>query len=286
MYTLKIQNASGELFDLTHDRSAYSLIKVTGLTPPKAQINTTTAGVLDGTFFNSARVDERNIVLTVVIEGDIETNRQQLYRIFPSKSKCRVYFKNTNMDVQIDGYVEVVDGDLFVKREQMQISIICPRPFWQALSEVAYELSTTLRRFEFPFSIEESPGVPISEYSPNPQIFLYNDGSVPCGFTASIEISGSCTGLTLYNLTTQTKIGLLPSIALQAGDVVEISTIPGSLSIKLRRESDEINLINWLSTGSTFFTLATGENILYYDMTGSSSDVHCDIFPVFLYGGV
>jgi hypothetical protein len=173
-----------------------------------------------------------------------------------------------------------------VKREQMQISIICPRPFWQALSAVSYELSTTLRRFEFPFSIAETPGVPISEYSAAPQITVYNDGSVPCGFTASIEISGSCTGLTIYNLTTQAKIGLLPSIALQAGDIVEISTIPGSLSIKLRRESDEINLINWLSNGSTFFTLATGENLLYYSLTGSPSNVHCDLFPVFLYGGV
>lgn len=84
MYTLKIQNSAGELFELTHNRSQYSLIHVTGLTPPKANINTSAAGTIDGEFYNSARVNMRNIVLTIVIEGDIEANRQHLYRIFRS----------------------------------------------------------------------------------------------------------------------------------------------------------------------------------------------------------
>lgn len=289
MYTLKIQNAAGELFDLTHDCRNYRLIHVSGLTPPKANINTSTAGTLDGAFYNSARLDQRNIVLTVVLEGDIEANRQRLYRIFPIKSECTVFYKSRNMDVRIDGYVELVDGDLFSKREQMQISILCPRPYWTTLGLVAYELSTTMAEFEFPFCIEESPGVSISEYSQNPTISIYNGGSVPCGFKAYVEIAAGSAGVqevALFNLTTQKKIQLKANHTLQAGDVLYISTVPGELRFYLFRNVEKINYINYMTADSEFFALALGENLLYFTCTGDMDDVHIDINPELLFAGV
>jgi len=287
MYTLKIQNSAGELFELTHNRSQYSLIHVTGLTPPKANINTSAAGTIDGEFYNSARVNMRNIVLTVVIEGDIETNRQHLYRIFPIKSPCTVFFKNENMDVKIDGYVEIVDGDLFSVREQMQISILCPRPFWSALGLVAYELSTTVAMFSFPFSIAATPGIPISEYTQQPIITIHNDGSVPCGFTADIEIAAESQGvsdLTLYNLTTQKRLQIDANLV--ANDRIRISTIPGSLSIEIIRDGTTYNAINNMASGSSFFPLEVGDNILYFTCTGDADDVGINVTPMFLYAGV
>ena len=287
MYTLKIQNSAGELFELTHNRSQYSLIHVAGLAPPKANINTSAAGTIDGEFYNSARVNMRNIVLTVVIEGDIEANRQHLYRIFPIKSPCTVFFKNRNMDVKIDGYVEIVDGDLFSVREQMQISILCPRPFWSALGLVAYELSTTVAMFSFPFSIAATPGVPISEYTQQPTITIHNDGSVPCGFTADIEIAAESQGvsdLTLYNLTTQKRLQIDANLV--ANDRIRISTIPGSLSIEIIRGGTTYNAINNMASGSSFFPLEVGDNILYFSCTGDADDVGINITPMFLCAGV
>lgn len=289
MYTLKIQNAVGDLFELSDMRSAYSIIHVSGITPPKANINTSAAGTLDGAFYNSARLNMRNIVLDIVIEGDIETNRQQLYRIFPMKSACTVFFKNQNMDVKIEGYIEVVDGDVCTRREQIQISILCPRPYWTTLGLVAYELSTTVRMFSFPFCIEESPGVPISEYSQNPIITICNSGSVPCGFKAYIEIAAGSSGVqevALFNLTTQKKIQLASNHTLQAGDVLYISTEPGKLRFFLYRNSETINYINQMTADSEFFTLALGENLLYFTCTGDMDDVHIDINPELLFAGV
>lgn len=289
MYSLKIQNATGEIFDLSDMRSRYSIIHVSGLTPPKAAINTSPAGVLDGEFFNSARLNMRNIVLDIVIEGDIETNRQHLYRIFPSKSACTVFFKNKNMDVKIDGYIEVVDGDVCVRREQMQISILCPRPYWTTLGLIAYELSTTLALFEFPFSIEESPGIPLSEYSENPTIEVFNSGSAPCGFNAYIEIAAGSSGISdaaLFNLTTQKKIQLAAGYTLQPGDTLWISTVPGMLRYQLIRNGEYINFVNRMTSDSEFFTLALGENLLYITCTGDIDDVHVDIRPELLFAGV
>ncbi|MBQ1574074.1 MAG: phage tail family protein, partial [Clostridiales bacterium] len=152
MYSLKIENTNGEIFELTHDFSNYYVTDVSGLTPPATTINTAKAGIIDGTFFNSASVEERNIVISLTINGDIEANRQKLYRIFPRKTACTVYFKNANRDVKIQGYVETIESDLFSKREKAQISIICPRPYFEDLATIYAELAATLSMFEFPFA--------------------------------------------------------------------------------------------------------------------------------------
>lgn len=286
MYTLKIENAAGEIFELTHNRSNYSLTKVTGLTPPAANINTSAAGTIDGTFFNSARVNQRNIVLYITLEGDIEANRQNLYRIFPIKSPCTVYFRNEHFDVKIDGYVEIVDGDLFSMREQMQISIICPRSYWTALAQVAYELSTVVKMFSFPFSIAERPGVPMSEYTVSPVISIINGGSVPCGFTATIEFTGTVSGFKLVNATTQKYFGFLPSLQFQAGDVLEISTVSGELYARVTRSGAIVSVMNSLDGDSEWLKLALGENRLSYTISGDMDDVDISIDPALLYAGV
>ena len=52
--------------------------------------------------------------------------------------------------MKIKGYVETLEGDIFSVREQMQISIICPKPFWEDMQAIYDELSTIIHRFHFP----------------------------------------------------------------------------------------------------------------------------------------
>ncbi|MDE7094681.1 MAG: phage tail family protein, partial [Oscillospiraceae bacterium] len=139
MFTLKIENTRGEIFELTNNEQDYAIVGVSGLTRPDTTVNTS-SGVSDGEYYNSSKVGMRNIVIDILLRGDIETNRQRLYRIFPLKTACTVYFKNYNRDVKIKGYVEVLDGDLFVEQEQIQISIICPQPYFESLQTIHTEL--------------------------------------------------------------------------------------------------------------------------------------------------
>ena len=137
MYTLKIKNSRGEIYELTHNRQQYSVVKVTGLTRPMTNINTASAGTQDGEVFSSSHTNRRNIVITLVLEGDIEANRQRLYRIFPAHSPVTVYYRTANRDLYIDGYVEILDGDLYEARTSMQISIICPDPYFRNAAQIA-----------------------------------------------------------------------------------------------------------------------------------------------------
>ena len=153
MYTAQIENSSGNLFTLTGNEPVYQILSITGLNPPNAQINTTTIVGLDGAVFNSSKLETRNLVLTIKINGDVETNRLLLYSYFKTKDKCTFYYSNNSRDVSIEGYVESVECDLFSNNELAQISIICPYPYFKALTQIITDFSNVTPQFVFPFSI-------------------------------------------------------------------------------------------------------------------------------------
>lgn len=291
MFTLKIENTNGEIFELSHNTQNYAVVGVQGLTRPQTAINTSTGGGLDGAFFNSARVEMRNIVIDIILNGDIEANRQQLYRIFPQKTACTVYFANKNMDVKISGYVEVLDGDLFTQREAVQISIICPRPFWEDMNAIYTELSNILRMFQFPFAIAETPGVPMSEILDYPVCTINNVGDVPCGCVITINIANDGTGenpvsnLKIFNVTTQEFFGF-SGRTFGAGDQITINTMSGQLSATLNRGGTITNLLNYVADGSTWFKLAIGENNFTFTCDDNADAVDIMFETAMLYGGV
>ena len=84
MFTLSVENDRGEKLELTHNKK-YTVTNITGLNPPKATINTSPVSNFDGVRQNGSRAEPRNLVITVVIEGDIEANRINLYKYFKIK---------------------------------------------------------------------------------------------------------------------------------------------------------------------------------------------------------
>lgn len=284
MFTLKIKNANGETFELTHNSENYLITDIQGLTRPQAAINTSTGGALDGTFFNSSRVEQRNLVITVELHGDIEANRQQLYSICSINKPCTIFFKNKNRDVQIIGYVETLEGDLFTSDEKMQISIICPRPYFEDLNAIYTELSEIVRLFEFPFCIEESDPIPFSEIVDYPLCTVKNSGDVECGCKMTVEVTGSVTGLTIHNSTTQKFFGL--NYSFTAGDTITIDTISGEMGVSLLRSGVITNLLNYVTAGSTWIKLALGDNDFTFTTTTGDDAVRVTFVSTNLYGGV
>lgn len=164
MFTLKIKNNRGEIYELTHNRRQYSILDITGLTLPQCNVNMISSAGQDGGEYSSSHLNPRNIVITLALEGDIETNRQLLYTIFPLHSPVTVYYQTFNRDLYIDGYLESIDGSLFAQRETMQISIICPDPYFRN------RYLATARAENGAYSIR-------------------NGGDVPVGFVAEITVS-------------------------------------------------------------------------------------------------
>ena len=119
-----------------YDNTNYALTSVDGILPPKANVNTAALATKDGSVFNSARLNNRNVVLTVYPLGAIETNRMALYSFFKAKKPVRLYLATKSRSAYVDGWVESVSGSLFDQKEKLQVSVICPDPWLKAVTPV------------------------------------------------------------------------------------------------------------------------------------------------------
>jgi len=189
LYTLIAQNKYGEQLELTHNE-AYVITDIDGIDPPDAVINTTRNANVDGSIYNSSYVDNRTITITLAINGPAEANRIQLYQFFKAKYPVRLYYKNATRDVYIDGYVRNIQIDFFNKKQIAQITIICPNPFFNGVSDSITEFGTVEGLFEFPFNIEESANlldVTADTTTTNGITFTVNDDG-------TITVDGTATG--------------------------------------------------------------------------------------------
>lgn len=70
--TVTVTNNRGEVmtFDLAFpEKSGFAISRIEGVGPVKANVNTMKMATVDGSVFNSARIDERNIVITFIPTG-------------------------------------------------------------------------------------------------------------------------------------------------------------------------------------------------------------------------
>lgn len=230
MFILRIENTKGNEIRLTQNESEYQIVNVEGLAPPKAELYTNVVASMDGGKFKSSKMDMRNLVLTVKINGDVEANRINLYKYFGAGKWCKVYYKNGSRDVYIEGYVETIDCDLFTINQQMQISIVCPTPYFKSVDIIYTDISIVIAGFTFPFTIDEA-GVIISQLIPNKVTTVINDGEFATGFEIVMRaLADNISTPTIYNSDTGEYISV--SVLLNKGDVLRINTNKGSKSIK------------------------------------------------------
>lgn len=107
---------------------------IQGLEPVKAEIVTTPLATGRGETRQGSSTGKRNIVLSLGLNPDwveqtMATLRQQLYRYFMPEEWCKLRFISDHLPtVDIEGYVESMDPNIFTEDPEYQISIICPQP--------------------------------------------------------------------------------------------------------------------------------------------------------------
>lgn len=259
MLDIRVKNERGEI--LTFSQDPRYEVTASGISPAGATINLSKSAMDDGARYNSSRVDERNIVLTVYILRDAERARIDLYRYLPPKHRCTLYLKNGARDVCIDGYVETLECDLYGLGQQAQVSILCPDPYFRSTSSRRVEIGKVLPMFEFPFAIE-ADGMEFSRLYDDMVGTVVNEGDVESGLTMELRASGKVVDPRIYNTQTRQNIGL--AMELMQGDVVTIDTHIGEKSVTLLRNGIETNIINRLAGRPDWLQLGTGANTFTY----------------------
>ena len=230
MLKLSIRNYNGTTTSILPS-PYFTVTSVSGLTPPKANINVTSAAFMDGSIFNSAAAKDRNIVINFVVESPAEANRLKLYAAAPIKQPCTVNIQTGSRNVSILGYVETVEVNPFAQKETAQISIICPNPWFVGAAQTK-NISSNSDSFE-------------------------NLGDIASGAEFTLTVGAAMNSLTLEDAS---YAFFEVDYAFQLNDIVTINTGRGLKSVILNRGTSYVNLINYVAAGSTWLQISGGLN--------------------------
>lgn len=280
--------------------SGFLITDIRGIGPAKASINTTEISTGDGSSYNSARLNARNIVLQFELlpNPTVEDTRQLSYKYFPIKKKLTLVIETDNRLCEATGYVESNEPILFAKQETIQISITCPDPYFYSASEKDNNVtvfSGDEPAFEFPFS-NESLSEPMIEFgimsNDNVKSVIYN-GDAEIGITLTIHAIGPASNITIYNSGTgesmsidTKKIETLTGSGLVFGDDIIITTVKRNKSIRLLRAGKYTNILNCLNKNADWFQLAKGDNVFRYTAETGAENLQFKIENRTIFEGV
>ncbi|MBR2540396.1 MAG: phage tail family protein [Mogibacterium sp.] len=270
MFTLIAQNKYGQRLELTHNQ-AYVVKSIEGIDPPEGVINTTRNADADGSVFNSAYVNNRQIIITLAINGPAEQNRINLYKYFKSKYPVRLFYKNESRDVYIDGYVKKPMIDFFAEKQIAQITIFCPSPFFKGATDIITDFSSVESAFEFPFEIEAADpiefGIIIDEIEKN---IIYH-GDVETGAVITLDARGSVANPIIANLDTNQFFKL--NLSMARGDRIIINTTKKQKSARLISNGVVSNVVGSIADGSTWLQILPDDNMLQITATSGSENL-------------
>ncbi len=306
--SVTVTNAKGEplLISLSDPwASGLAVTGISGLGPVKADVSVTSYASRDGAVFNTARVDTRNIVLSMIFvsrgNDSIETIRQRSYQFFPVKQRITLKFVTDNREAVIDGYVESNEPDIFNKCESTQISVICPDPYF-------YDSSTTQKTsflakvgaFHFPFANEGVGKKSIIMGKITRRLtksFIY-DGEGRTGAVIQLDFLGEVTGkITISNKTTGQN--MIIDTALFAGsykiaksDRIQVNTNPGNKYVRLAKSvngtaaTSGVNILNCIASGSEWLEIIHGENDFSVTADNGQENIDVSVRTVIRYEGL
>lgn len=281
-YTLKVKNHKEDILNLTASKD-YTVYKIEGLQPPQVTIATAKKAVSDGSTINRLSVENRNIVIYMTIEGDVEANRIKLYKYFPLKQYVTIYFENGVRDVSIEGVVELIECDLFTNRQVAQISLICPQPYFKSADDLITYFSSIESLFEFEFSIPEE-GIEFSAIKTAERKAIVNTGDVENGIIIDLYATGAVSKPVIYDVLNRTYIRL--NCDLQANDQIIINTNVDNKAITLIRDGETSNAMGYMTPDSKWLILNSGDNVFTYGAESGSENLQVTFTTALLYGGV
>lgn len=302
-----------------------AVIGVDGLGPVECDINTTDYSVLvDGSLFNSARAQSRNIVMTLQFLDNyksIEEVRHDTYQFFPLKKKLRFVVETDFRICETEGWVESNTPSIFDKSEGCQISIICTRSwFYDVTRKAEIKLQAIANGFKFKFANNINPAnqfqfrfanrsltqnelqfydsnidnhIKFGEIDRSQQKTLTYNGEVETGVTISIITKRDCKNPVIKNMATDEHMRVntemlkkLTGNGFMADDEIIINTEQGSKSIKLIRDADEYNILNCLNPNSDWIKVIQGDNLFVYDADEGVEDLEITVTAKITYQGV
>lgn len=311
IYKIVARNPKDELLEMDiryPEKSGINVKNVTGITPLGAEIYSTPFGNIDGGIFVGSRVPSRNIVLTLAMYEEItetedvksiEDARLKVYNFFRIKDWVNMVFYTTNRILQVTGYVESTETDIFSENETSTVSILCVDPWFYSSDHSNLSFSGTMPAFTFPFSSVQGSVIPsellvFGDISIDTRTDIHYDGDIKTGFNMRINFTGTdFHNIYFYNMETRERMTIytdqierLTDTPLGPGDELQISTISGQKSAYLLRNGDYRNVISMIDKNSDWFQLTKGRNIFAFSSDSGIENITISLSWRDAYAGI
>lgn len=226
-------------------RDSLLIRKITGLDAPDAKLFVGNYS-RDGGTYQGRRVGQRNVVITMdlnpnpALDETVSGLRKVLYKLFmnPAAESDHVrlnFYDDSGTIYYTIAYAENVEAGIFDVETLTQISLICPDPYLWDSKEVV---------------VTQEPGWV-------EKLFVY-EGTAKAGFQTTIYIDSPTSTLTIDN-NGQTMV---LSRSLDAGDVINLSTVEGDRRMTLTRGGVTTSVVAGLSILSPWMKLHSQDNLM------------------------
>jgi hypothetical protein len=245
---VEITTEQGTTLSLSFDEviEGYNIKEIDGLDPVKATIVSSSLATVDGEQYQSSRREGRNIVFTIGLElgyGVFSARhlRTNLHNYLMPKTRVHMrFFVEGEPTVDIYGRIESFEGSRFTKEPEVVISVLCQQPDFYVPTPVVVNGSTVV-------AMQWNP----IEYA----------GTVETGILFKMNVNRTLNRFTIFHRPEDNLIRALNFEGpLSAGDVLEISTVPGAKGISLIRDGVRTSRLYGFMPSSAWITLLPGLN--------------------------
>lgn len=271
--------------------------------------NTTT----DGSTYQGATAKERNIILTVEMDGDYKRNRELLYRVFPIKRTGTFEYYEAGDTKTITYEVEsITPGETTGVVRDYTISLICTDPYFTDLSDIEVIMASWVSDWYFEGCFDIN-GVEFGHREAElVKEIENNSGADNIGITAVFRADGSVKNPAIYHSESGKfiKVGYAGNdFELASGQYVVIDTHTGRKNIylldgvtqaEIEEHKDRYGVIDWqevvsiwgtiinqyLDEDGDFIQLQDGTNTLTYSAEEGINYLSVSVFYRISYLGV
>lgn len=274
--TITCSNANG--FSMTFGETALSpflLVSASGCYSAENNVTISENTMTDGGAYQGSIAKIRNIVLTLKDNSNHVYNRNLLDALFKAGEPGTLVFMEDTNERQIEYYVESVNSTGEYGARTYTVSLLCPDPFFYAMSDITVTLAEWIGNFEFEhqfISGGEEFGYRSLQRIQNIVNEQAEDG---VGMNIVINASGTVVNPSIIRVESNEAITLgsesIP-FTMVAGDSVRITTSDNDKHVYLTHEGITTEVNQYITEDSVFIQLMRGtNNIGYYADVGEDA---------------